>query len=158
MTFSLIWLLPLLVMVPCYLTIIVLVHQRSQQFDKCASGNIGEAKMKTVKMTGILILGFLLCVTPYGLIEILSVWYVANHSTGIIKKLTKSRNFYQRRERRFVFDFQMRKLFRTFICVNNCFNPLLYRMTACSCLRPSQWFQWSSECNKKREDRVQTSL
>ena len=53
---------------------IVLVHQRSQQFDKCASGNIGEAKMKTVKMTGILILGFLLCVTPYGLIEILSVW------------------------------------------------------------------------------------
>ena len=74
MTFSLIWLLPLLVMVPCYLTIIVLIHQRSQQFDKCASGNIGEAKMKTVKMTGILILGFLLCVTPYGLIEILSVW------------------------------------------------------------------------------------
>ena len=74
MTFSLIWLLPLLVMVPCYITITVLIHQRSQQFDKCASGNIGEAKMKTVKMTGILILGFLLCVTPYGLIEILSVW------------------------------------------------------------------------------------
>ena len=157
MTFSLIWLLPLLVMVPCYLTIIVLVHLRSQQFDKCASGNIGEAKMKTVKMTGILILGFLLCVTPYGLIEILSVWYVAYHSTGIIT-LTNSRNFYKRRERRFVFDFQMRKLFRTFICVNNCFNPLLYRMTACSCLRPSQWFQWSTVCNKKREDRVQTSL
>ena len=77
MTFSLIWLLPLLVMVPCYLTIIVLIHRRSQQFDKCASGNIGEAKMKTVKMTGILILGFLLCVTPYGLIEILSIWFVA---------------------------------------------------------------------------------
>ena len=74
MTFSLIWLLPLQVMVPCYLTIIVLVHQRSQQFANCASGNIGKAKMKTVKMTGILILGFLLCVTPYGLIEILSVW------------------------------------------------------------------------------------
>ena len=82
MTFSLIWLLPLLVMVPCYLTIIVLVHLRSQQFDNCASGNIGEAKMKTVKMTGILILGFLLCVTPYGLIEILSVWYVVGPETS----------------------------------------------------------------------------
>ena len=56
MTFSLIWLLPLLVMVPCYLAIIVLVLQRSQQFANCASGNSVEAKMKTVKMTGILIM------------------------------------------------------------------------------------------------------
>ena len=77
-SYSLIWFVPLLVMIGCYLTIIVTIHMKNKQFSNCSSGNIGKAKMKTVKITGILIFGFLLCVTPTASIEIRRLWLVNN--------------------------------------------------------------------------------
>ena len=75
-SYCLIWFVPLLVMIGCYLTIIVIIQKKTKQFSNCSSGNIGKAKMKTVKITGILIFGFLLCVTPTASIEIRRFWLV----------------------------------------------------------------------------------
>ena len=70
---SLTWLLPLTVMLGSYLTIIVVLYRRSRIFNG-PKGNllrinsdalIGKAKIKTIKITGVLVIGFILCWTPY---------------------------------------------------------------------------------------------
>ena len=71
--------LPLIVMLGSYLTIIVVIYRRSKLFKKekesvsrtSSEGLIGKAKIKTVKITGILVLGFVLCWTPY---NVMFVW------------------------------------------------------------------------------------
>ena len=77
------WLLPLLVMLGSYLTIIILIYRRSQLYKKMAEddheacgtasnqGVIGRAKIQTIKVTGVLVFGFVLCWTPYNL---MSLW------------------------------------------------------------------------------------
>ena len=77
------WLLPLLVMLGSYLTIIILIYRRSQlhkkmtEDDKEACGKtssqgvIGRAKIQTIKVTGVLVCGFVLCWTPY---NVMSLW------------------------------------------------------------------------------------
>ena len=62
--------LPLVVMLGSYITIIALIYKRS-----CNShiyggtlrtqGVIGKARFQTIKVTGVLVLGFVLCWTPY---------------------------------------------------------------------------------------------
>jgi gonadotropin-releasing hormone receptor len=80
--FTLTWLLPLLVMLVSYLTIFLIIYRRSQQFklttdhgqDKMSTSNhgiIGRAKIQTVKVTGVLVLGFVLCWTPY---NVMALW------------------------------------------------------------------------------------
>ena len=78
--FSLTWLVPLLVMLGCYLAITIIIYRRSRRFGTTnepedvfgnrISGVIGKAKIKTVKITGILVLGFVLCWTPYNLMYV----------------------------------------------------------------------------------------
>ena len=71
--------LPLIVMLGSYLTIIVVIYRRSKLFKKekesvsrtSNEGLIGKAKIKTVKITGILVLGFVLCWIPY---NVMFVW------------------------------------------------------------------------------------
>ena len=72
-----------------------------------SSGVIGRAKMKTVKIMGVLVLGFILCWAPY---YVMSIWWWAHQKTA--EKL----------------DFRIQKLLWAFACLNNCINPLLYRM------------------------------
>ena len=82
-------------------------RSRSLNFNLMGSGVIGRAKMKTVKIMGILVLGFVLCWTPY---YVMSIWWWAHQKTA--EKL----------------DFRLQKLLWAFACLNNCINPLLYRM------------------------------
>ena len=80
--FTMTWLLPLLVMVGSYLTIIILIYRRSRQYRRNAEdtrgcgtassqGVIGRAKIQTVKVTGVLVCGFVICWTPY---NVMSLW------------------------------------------------------------------------------------
>ena len=64
-------------------------------------------QMKTVKIMGVLVLGFTLCWTPY---YVMSIWWWAHKSSA--EQL----------------DFRLQKLLWAFACLNNCLNPLLYRM------------------------------
>ena len=48
----------------------VITNLRMQLFEALISGVIGKAKIKTVKITGILVLGFVLCWTPYNLMYV----------------------------------------------------------------------------------------
>ena len=60
-------------MLGSYLTIIVIIYRRSRIFNggkhyesqMSSEGLIGKAKVKTLKITGVLVLGFILCWTPY---------------------------------------------------------------------------------------------
>ena len=62
-------LLPLVLMLGSYMTIIILIYRRSQSqvFGGTISsqGVIGRARFQTIKLTGVLVLGFILCWTPY---------------------------------------------------------------------------------------------
>ena len=70
---SLTWLLPLTVMLVSYLTIIVVLYRRSTIFNggkesllrTNSEALIGKAKIKTIKITGVLVIGFIICWTPY---------------------------------------------------------------------------------------------
>ena len=77
------WLLPLLVMVGSYLTIIILIYKRSKVYKKMteddhgahrstrSKGVIGRAKIQTIKITGVLVCGFVVCWTPY---NVMALW------------------------------------------------------------------------------------
>ena len=75
--FGLTWMLPLLVMICCYLTIIVVIYRRSQVLTTASKegkindgGVFGKSKMNTIKITGILVIGFILCWSPYNLMYV----------------------------------------------------------------------------------------
>ena len=76
--FTMTWLLPLLVMLGSYLTIIISIYRRSRLYKKTSDddntsnqGVIGRAKIQTIKVTGVLVFGFVLCWTPY---NVMSLW------------------------------------------------------------------------------------
>ena len=63
-------LLPLVLMVVSYLTIIILIYRRpkSEVFAGRSSsfqGMISRTRLRTIKMTGVLVMGFIICWTPY---------------------------------------------------------------------------------------------
>ena len=63
-------LLPLALMLGSYITIIIVIYRRSQQSQVFGGSNtcqgvIRKAKFQTIKVTGVLVLGFILCWTPY---------------------------------------------------------------------------------------------
>ena len=74
--FSLTWLLPLLVMIFSYATIIIVIYRRSKVLTGVNTGKIndsgvvGRSKINTIKITGILVFGFILCWTPYNLMYV----------------------------------------------------------------------------------------
>jgi gonadotropin-releasing hormone receptor len=81
--FTFTWFLPLIVMVGSYLTIIIIIYRRSRLFKKMtedgqvgcrttsSQGVIGRAKIQTIKVTGVLVCGFIVCWTPY---NVMSFW------------------------------------------------------------------------------------
>ena len=111
--------LPVVLMLGSYLTIIMLIFKRSKTYRVIAKqrgesqvtisskGVIGRAKIRTIKVTGVLVLGFILCWTPY---YSMTLWWW-------VDKTTAERS-----------DYRLQKLLWAFACLNNCLNPLLYRM------------------------------
>ena len=61
--------LPLVVMLGSYITIITMIYKRAQKacvFGQTQSqGVFGNARFQTIKVTGVLVLGFVICWTPY---------------------------------------------------------------------------------------------
>ena len=62
-------LLPIFVMLGSYLIIIVTVNRRRKNSAFMESGQraqiLNKAKLQTIRLTGVLVLGFILCWTPY---------------------------------------------------------------------------------------------
>ena len=71
--FSLTWLIPLLVMLGSYTTIIVILvrrarmmrNQRGSESQTTSQPLVSRAKIRTIRNTGVLVIGFVLCWTPY---------------------------------------------------------------------------------------------
>lgn len=107
------WILPIIVMFFCYVSILIkiggrkLARQESQSSHQNLMGHVGKAKMKTLKMTGILILGFILTWLPY---QINCLWYYFDIDT--FRSL----------------DRRVQKLLWNFASMANVINPFLYAM------------------------------
>ena len=69
-------LLPLLIMLGSYLAIFIKIYSRQSIFRRESASSLGvmrTAKFKTIQVTAVLVLGFILCWTPYYL---MTFWYV----------------------------------------------------------------------------------
>ncbi|XP_058484574.1 gonadotropin-releasing hormone II receptor-like [Solea solea] len=79
-TFSCLFLLPLVIMVTCYTRILWEISNRlktnnlpsSEVHLRCSKNNIPRARMRTLKMSIVIVLSFIICWTPYYL---LGLWY-----------------------------------------------------------------------------------
>ncbi|KAM9408311.1 LOW QUALITY PROTEIN: gonadotropin-releasing hormone II receptor-like [Pholidichthys leucotaenia] len=79
-TFSCLFLLPLIIMITCYTRIFCEISKRlkndnvpySEVYLRCSRNNIPRARMRTLKMSIVIVLSFIICWTPYYL---LGLWY-----------------------------------------------------------------------------------
>ncbi|XP_069030542.1 putative gonadotropin-releasing hormone II receptor isoform X1 [Embiotoca jacksoni] len=79
-TFSCLFLLPLVIMITCYTRIFCAISKRLQKDNltsnemhlRCSKNNIPRARMRTLKMSIVIVLSFIICWTPYYL---LGLWY-----------------------------------------------------------------------------------
>ncbi|XP_043932358.1 putative gonadotropin-releasing hormone II receptor [Protopterus annectens] len=79
-TFVCLFLLPLLIMIYCYSRILVEISRRMSKgsrsskevYLRCSRNNIPKARMRTLKMSIVIVTSFIICWTPYYL---LGVWY-----------------------------------------------------------------------------------
>ncbi|XP_059207977.1 putative gonadotropin-releasing hormone II receptor [Centropristis striata] len=79
-TFSCLFLLPLVIMIICYTRILIQISKRmtkknlhSNELDlRCSTNNIPKARMRTLKMSIVIVISFTVCWTPYYL---LGLWY-----------------------------------------------------------------------------------
>ncbi|KAM7423812.1 hypothetical protein PAMA_000259 [Pampus argenteus] len=79
-TFSCLFLLPLVIMITCYTRIFFEISKRLKKDDlssnevhlRCSKNNIPRARMRTLKMSIVIVLSFIICWTPYYL---LGLWH-----------------------------------------------------------------------------------
>uniref|UniRef100_A0A3Q3RSS7 Type II GnRH receptor n=1 Tax=Mastacembelus armatus TaxID=205130 RepID=A0A3Q3RSS7_9TELE len=79
-TFSCLFLLPLVIMIICYTRIFIQISKRmtktrlspSEPHLRCSKNNIPKARMRTLKMSIVIVICFIVCWTPYYL---LGLWY-----------------------------------------------------------------------------------
>ncbi|XP_045889540.1 putative gonadotropin-releasing hormone II receptor [Micropterus dolomieu] len=79
-TFSCLFLLPLVIMIICYTRIFIQISKRMTKKDlssnephlRCSKNNIPKARMRTLKMSIVIVICFIVCWTPYYL---LGLWY-----------------------------------------------------------------------------------
>ena len=104
---TLTFLLPLVTMLGCYTSMVVHLYRRSKTtLGQQGAGWAAEAKVKTVKITFVLALGFVICWTPY---SVMILWsYIDLASASSAQGLWYYAEY--------------------FGCVNNCLNPLFYGM------------------------------
>ncbi|CAM1293345.1 GNRHR (predicted) [Pycnogonum litorale] len=128
---------PLLVIITCYAGILIELNKQtsnnkkvksrnsSPQLRRSGTGNIGKAKIQTIKMTSVIVTAFVVCWTPYYVI-CLWHWFFKSSATKIDKKI--------------------QKILFIFAVSNSCLNPLVYgyfsvvsnaRRKICSCFYPN---------------------
>ncbi|KAG7236936.1 hypothetical protein INR49_032978, partial [Caranx melampygus] len=79
-TFSCLFLLPLVIMIVCYTRIFIQISKRmtkkslssNEPHLRCSKNNIPKARMRTLKMSIVIVICFIVCWTPYYL---LGLWY-----------------------------------------------------------------------------------
>ncbi|KAM6942733.1 putative gonadotropin-releasing hormone II receptor [Xenentodon cancila] len=79
-TFSCLFLLPLAIMIICYTRIFIQISKKMTRKNlssnephlRCSKNNIPKARMRTLKMSIVIVIGFIVCWTPYYL---LGLWY-----------------------------------------------------------------------------------
>ncbi|XP_050538062.1 adipokinetic hormone/corazonin-related peptide receptor variant I isoform X2 [Daktulosphaira vitifoliae] len=104
--------LPLIVIIFCYASIIIEIYKRSRE-SICVQGTdnvrrlgfLGRAKSRTLKMTIIIVLVFVICWTPY---YIMAVWYWTDYKSA--------KNV----------DQKVQHALFMFACTNSCMNPIVY--------------------------------
>lgn len=109
--FMMYW-LPLIVILFCYASIIIEIYRRSRE-SICGQGTdnvrrlgfLGRAKSRTLKMTIIIVIVFVVCWTPY---YIMAIWYWTDHKSAQMV------------------DQKVQHALFMFACTNSCMNPIVY--------------------------------
>lgn len=127
----------------------------SLQLRRSGAGNIGKAKIQTIKMTFVIIITFIVCWTPY---YVISLWYW-------FFKLSASQ-----------LDLRVQRILLTFAVSNSCFNPIVYgyfsvkssllmviRQSICCCCcllgkRDDAWKLDKNEHSRTRQTCIRTTL
>lgn len=104
------YLLPLAVIVFCYTSIVIEIFKRSRDTNidcmrRSGLGFLGRARSRTLKMTIIIVLVFVICWTPY---YVMSVWFWINPESA--KRV----------------DFKVQRGLFLFASTNSCMNPIVY--------------------------------
>ncbi|ODM93483.1 Gonadotropin-releasing hormone II receptor [Orchesella cincta] len=110
--FFFLYVLPLIVIIFCYFRILYEIHEANkgkrnedENHTRSNRGTLGRAKIRTLKMTLIMVATFCLCWTPY---NVMSLWY-----------------WFDKESARAV-DQKIQKGLFLFACTNSCFNPVIY--------------------------------
>uniref|UniRef100_A0A3P8RSA0 Type II GnRH receptor n=1 Tax=Amphiprion percula TaxID=161767 RepID=A0A3P8RSA0_AMPPE len=88
-TFSCLFLLPLVIMIVCYTRIFIQITKQmtkknlssSEPHLRCSKNNIPKARMRTLKMSIVIVICFIVCWTPYYLLG-LWYWFFPDHLEG----------------------------------------------------------------------------
>ncbi|XP_075934216.1 gonadotropin-releasing hormone receptor-like [Anarhichas minor] len=113
-TFSCLFLLPLVIMITCYTRIFCEISKRLKRDNllsnelhlRCSKNNIPRARMRTLKMSIVIVSSFIICWTPYYLLG-LWYWFLPNDLEG---KISHS----------------LTHILFIFGLVNACLDPLIY--------------------------------
>uniref|UniRef100_A0A8C5BPU5 Putative gonadotropin-releasing hormone II receptor n=1 Tax=Gadus morhua TaxID=8049 RepID=A0A8C5BPU5_GADMO len=88
LTFCCLFLLPLVIMITCYSRILLQISRRMRKASscneaplRCSRDNIPRARMRTLKMSLVIVLCFIVCWTPYYLLG-LWYWFFPDHIEG----------------------------------------------------------------------------
>ena len=93
------------------------------------AGWAAEAKVKTVKITSVLALGFVICWTPF---IVLILWSYIDHAS--VGKFMVDSGF-------------IKPIVDHIACVNNCLNPLFYGMVG------KKWISWNKFFRIRKQDK-----
>ncbi|XP_008556953.1 adipokinetic hormone/corazonin-related peptide receptor variant I [Microplitis demolitor] len=101
---------PLVVIIYTYTSILIEIHSKTRENSKdkirrSSIGFLGRARIRTLKMTIIIVAVFFICWTPY---YIMSIWYWIDRQSA--SKL----------------DQKIQKGLFLFACTNSCMNPIVY--------------------------------
>ncbi|XP_011498624.1 PREDICTED: gonadotropin-releasing hormone II receptor isoform X1 [Ceratosolen solmsi marchali] len=104
------YLFPLIVIIYTYTSILAEMYRRSKdtttdRIRRSSLGFLGRARVRTLKMTIIIVLVFFICWTPY---YVMSLWYWIDRVTA--KKV----------------DLRIQRGLFIFACTNSCMNPIVY--------------------------------
>ena len=114
------FLLPLITMFVCHTSMIVHLYRRSKT---TGAGWLAEAKLKTVKITSILVLGFVICWMP---LVVMILWSLIDQTSAEDAQ-------------------ELWYHIQHFGCVNNCLNPLFYGMVG------KKWISWKKFFGKRKK-------
>ncbi|NXX19964.1 GNRR2 protein, partial [Podargus strigoides] len=141
-TFTFLFLLPLLVMLLCYGRILVAISARTRDAGvssreihlRRSSNNIPRARMRTLKMSILIVLTFIVCWTPYYL---LGLWYWFSPEMLTREKVPPS----------------LSHILFLFGLFNTCLDPLVYGLFTARCRRE----MWRL-CHRRRRHEVTSAL